>query len=224
MKHPIRLIVIFIVIIVFVLLITMKVSGQNNTETDANYESISTTKIEMQDRHNLTNESMDSTLPQSQPSTVIIIEEKIPEPELEPEPESDPAAYQEIADVITDDEIEMLARLCFLEAGNQSFEGQRAVIEVVFNRLLSDEFPNTLNDVVYAKNQFSPAHLIPSTTPTEVQYEVIETVLTDTNTILDRGVVFFSCGQYNDYLYAKIGDHYFCYSTKSYNLMKGTEQ
>lgn len=216
MKHPIRLIVIFIVIIVFVLLITMKVSGQNNTETDASYESISTTKIEMQDRHNLTNESMDSTLPQSKPSKIIIVEEKISEP--------DPAAYQEIADVITDDEIEMLVRLCFLEAGNQSFEGQRAVIEVVFNRLLSDEFPNTLNDVVYEKNQFSPAHLIPSTTPTEVQYKVIETVLTDTNTILDRGVVFFSCGQYNDYLYAKIGDHYFCYSTKSYNLMKGTEQ
>lgn len=153
------------------------------------------------------------------PPTMIYIEEETPEPEPEP------AAYQEIADVITDDEIEMLARLLFLEAGNQSIEGQRAVIEVVFNRLLSDEFPNTLNDVVYAENQFSPAHLIPSTTPTDEQYEVIQIVLTDTETVLDRGVVFFSRGQYNDYLYDKIGDHYFCYSTKSYqNKMKGTEQ
>lgn len=145
--------------------------------------------------------------------------------EPEPEPEPEPVAYQEIADVITDDEIEMLARLLFLEAGNQSIEGQRAVIEVVFNRLLSDEFPNTLNDVVYAENQFSPAHLISSTTPTDEQYEVIQIVLTDTETVLDHGVVFFSRGQYNDYLYDKIGDHYFCYSTKSYqNKMKGTEQ
>lgn len=140
-------------------------------------------------------------------------------------PDPEPAAYQEIADVITDDEIEMLARLLFLEAGNQQIEGQRAVIEVIFNRLLSDEFPNTLNEVVYAKNQFSPAHLISSTTPTEEQYEVIQIVLTDTETVLDRGVVFFSLGQYNDYLYDKIGDHYFCYSTNSYqNKMKGTEQ
>lgn len=143
--------------------------------------------------------------------------------ESEPELESEPAAYREIANTITEEEIETLARLLFLEAGNQSVDGQRAVIEVVFNRVLSDEFPNTINDVVYAKNQFSPAHLIPSTTPTEEQYEVIQIVLTNSETILDRGVVFFSRGQYNDYLFDKIGDHYFCYSTKSYeNKMKGT--
>lgn len=74
---------------------------------------------------------------------------------------------------------------------------------------------------MYAKNQFSPAHLIPYTTPTEQQYEIIDMVLTDTETILDYGVVFFSRGQYNEFLYDKIGDHYFCYSTKSYK-MKGT--
>lgn len=143
--------------------------------------------------------------------------------EPEPELEFEPAAYQEIANTITEEEIETLARLLFLEAGNQSVDGQRAVIEVVFNRVLSDEFPNTINDVVYAKNQFSPAHLIPSTTPTEEQYEVIQIVLTNSETVLDRGVVFFSRGQYNDYLFDKIGDHYFCYSTKSYeNKMKGT--
>ena len=148
--------------------------------------------------------STDFVVEQTSPQTHIDIEEQIP------------AAYHEIADIITDDEIEMLARLLYLEARNQSEEGQRAVIEVVFNRVLSDEFPNTIHGVVYAPNQFSPAHLIPTTTPTEVQYEIVQKVLTDTETVLDRGVVFFSRKQYNDYLYEKIGDHYFCYSTKSY--------
>lgn len=220
MKHPIRLMLVVVVIIVLILLITTTVSSQNNTETNVDYDPICTTMTMVHYSPNPTNESMDSTVLQAPPPTTIYIKEETPEPEPEPEP----AAYQEIADVITDDEIEMLARLLFLEAGNQSIEGQRAVIEVVFNRLLSDEFPNTLNDVVYAENQFSPAHLIPSTTPTDEQYEVIQIVLTDTETVLDRGVVFFSRGQYNDYLYDKIGDHYFCYSTKSYQNMKGTEQ
>ena len=94
--------------------------------------------------------------------------EKISDPTIMPvEQTPEPAAYQEIAEIITQEEIEILARLLYLEAGNQSIDGQRTVIEVVFNRVLSDEFPNTIKEVVYAKNQFSPAHLIPYTTPTE---------------------------------------------------------
>lgn len=219
MKYPIRMMFVVVVIIILILLIITTVSSQNNTKTNVNYDPICTTMTMMCCSPNPTNRSMSSTVLQVTPPSKIYIEEETLELETER------AAYQEIADVITDDEIEMLARLLFLEARNQSIEGQRAVIEVVFNRLLSDEFPNTLHDVVYAKNQFSPAHLIPSTTPTEEQYKVIQIVLTDTETVLDRGVVFFSRGQYNDYLYDKIGDHYFCYSTKSYqNKKKGTEQ
>ena len=169
--------------------------------------------IEGQSRMNAV-EYNDFIVEQTGEQTPIYIEEQVQE--------QIPAAYQEIAEVITDDEIEMLARLLYLEARNQSEEGQRAVIEVVFNRVLSDEFPNTIHGVVYAKNQFSPAHLISTTTPTEVQYEIVHKVLTDPEAVLDRGVVFFSRKQYNDYIYEKIGDHYFCYSTKSYQAkMKG---
>ena len=219
MKYSIRLILFNAVILALVLMITTTISDRDETETKANYKPPYTTMVMVLYSPNLTNESMDSIAQQALSQTQIYTEEQHLEPETEP------AAYQEIAEVITDDEIEMLARLLYLEARNQPIEGQRAVIEVVFNRLLSDEFQDTLYDVVYAKNQFSPARLISSTTPTEEQYEVIQIVLTDTETILDRGVVFFSRGQYNDYLFDKIGDHYFCYSTKSYqNKMKGTEQ
>lgn len=214
MKHPIKLILSVIVTILLIFAIAITVIGQSKTETNVDYEPIYSTMTMVYFSSNPTNESMDFAIQQAPPPTPIYVEEFS---------KSEPAAYQEIANTITEEEIETLARLLFLEAGNQSVDGQRAVIEVVFNRVLSDEFPNTINDVVYAKNQFSPAHLIPSTTPTEEQYEVIQIVLTNSETVLDRGVVFFSRGQYNDYLFDKIGDHYFCYSTKSYeNKMKGT--
>lgn len=164
------------------------------------------------------NDEPQLVLPRAEITAEFIEENAVSQTELrsEPKPEPKPAAYQEITDTITEEEIEILARLVFLEARNQPEEGQRAVVEVVFNRVLSDEFPDTIKEVVFAKNQFSPAHLIPHTTPTEEQYEIVQTVLTDTGTVLDRGVVFFSRGPYNDYLYDKIGEHYFCYSAKSY--------
>lgn len=104
-------------IVILILLITTTVSSQNNTETNVDYDPICTTMTMVHYSSNPTNESMDSTVLQAHQPTMIYIEEETSEPEPEP------AAYQEIADVITDDEIEMLARLLFLEAGNQSIEG-----------------------------------------------------------------------------------------------------
>lgn len=135
---------------------------------------------------------------------------------------SDPLPfYYTIASQITEAERETLARLVFLEARNQSFLGQKAVVEVVFNRVLSDEFPNSIDEVIYQKNQFSPAEYIPTVTPSQIQYDVVNEVLTEIYPVLNSGVLFFSTEQYNDYLYEHIGDHYFCYSTKSYELQKG---
>lgn len=75
--------------------------------------------------------------------------------------------YTTIANHITEKERETLARLVYLEARGQSYLGQKAVVEVVLNRVLSDEFPNTIDDVIYQKNQFSPAKYIETTTPTQ---------------------------------------------------------
>ena len=57
----------------------------------------------------------------------------------------------------TNDEVNLLAALVYCEAGNQSYEGKLAVANVVLNRLNSSQFPNTIKDVIYQKNQFSPA-------------------------------------------------------------------
>lgn len=51
----------------------------------------------------------------------------------------------------------LLAALIQCEAGNQPYEGQLAVGAVVMNRVRSGGYPNTVNGVIYASGQFTPA-------------------------------------------------------------------
>lgn len=51
----------------------------------------------------------------------------------------------------------LLACIVYCESGNQSYEGQLAVANVVLNRVKSPLFPNTVSEVVYQRGQFTPA-------------------------------------------------------------------
>lgn len=53
-------------------------------------------------------------------------------------------------------ERDLLERLVEAEAGGEPYEGKLAVATVVINRLNSKKFPNTIREVIYQKNQFSP--------------------------------------------------------------------
>ena len=57
---------------------------------------------------------------------------------------------------ITENERKLLLKLVFCEANTESIECQMAVIQVVFNRVAHDAFPNNIHDVLYEKHQFSP--------------------------------------------------------------------
>lgn len=132
------------------------------------------------------------------------------EPEPTPEQTETTSRYDGIQ--ITDDDVETLARLVWLEARGEPFEGQVAVVEVVLNRILSTSFPDTVEEVVYQRDpvQFSPAALIPSTIPGEEQYRAVETAITAAEPITDADVVYFSTGPQNDRVFKIIGNHYFC--------------
>ncbi len=56
----------------------------------------------------------------------------------------------------TQEELDLLARLIYFEARGECYEGQVAVGAVVMNRLNASGFPNTIEGVIYQKNQFSP--------------------------------------------------------------------
>lgn len=92
---------------------------------------------------------------------------------------------------MTDEELAELAAVVFLEAGNQSAEGQQAVVEVVFNRVLHSAFPGTVHDVLHQGEggdvpQFSTIYAVSTATPTQAQYDAINGALYG-DTILDGG-------------------------------------
>ena len=61
-----------------------------------------------------------------------------------------------LPETVSDEEKELMARLVNAEARGESYEGKVAVATVVLNRVDSPQFPDTITEVIYAKNQFSP--------------------------------------------------------------------
>ena len=59
---------------------------------------------------------------------------------------------EEILEEIRDGEIELLALVIYAEAGNQDELGKRYVADVVMNRVNSEYFPDTVEEVVYQRN------------------------------------------------------------------------
>ena len=60
----------------------------------------------------------------------------------------------------TENELETLVTLAYLEAGGESNEIIRCIVEVVFNRLQSGIWGETLTEVIYAAGEFDPAPYI----------------------------------------------------------------
>ena len=89
-----------------------------------------------------------------------------------------------------------LATLVYLESGTESFECQKAIASVVIHRMQNDDL--TLQEVIYAKNQFSPAYLIAQSEPSESTLQAVREVLQDGPTIPNY-VTFFRADYYHDW-------------------------
>lgn len=129
------------------------------------------------------------------------------------EPTKVQAAKTETENVIeaSSDEIKLLAALIFCEAGNQSYRGKLAVANVVINRVLDDRFPNTIEEVIYQKYQFSPvgngalAKALKSDIPSKCKKAAKAAIAGENNV---EGYYFFTAKKYSN-ANLKIGDHYF---------------
>ena len=88
---------------------------------------------------------------------VVTEEDKVVEEieEINDDPTLAKSRYADTIDGLTDYEKDLICRIAFREAGNQSEEGKRAVIEVILNRLNSDVWPNTVEGVLSQSHQFS---------------------------------------------------------------------
>lgn len=130
---------------------------------------------------------------------VYIVEEEVP---LSP--------YVGVIDNLTEEEKDILLKITFAEAGNQSMEGQRAVIEVILNRILSEDFPNNLVDVLSQDGQFATWKYHKNVTYNEEQELALALVYSEVPILSCMDYVFFAKSRYNyanDYV--QIGDHWF---------------
>ena len=74
-------------------------------------------------------------------------------------------------------DVDLLNRLVESEAGSEPYDGKIAVVNVVINRIKSDEYPNTINDVIYQPNQFEVVSL--GTIYSEIPSEETKRAVTD---------------------------------------------
>lgn len=103
---------------------------------------------------------------------------------------------EEIAEEIRFGEMELIAQLVMAEAGNQDLTGKRYVVDVVLNRVDSDEFPDTVEEVIFQQNQFSVidngAFDEAGWTVTEECYEAVKLEYEER---LNYDILYFSRGQ-----------------------------
>ena len=117
--------------------------------------------------------------------------------------------YYDLIESLTDDEKYLIYQITFLEAGNQSIDGQRAVIEVILNRVLSDKYPDTVEGVLSQSGQFTTWSCRTCKSHNEEQEDALELVYTEAP-VLTLDYLMFSRGKFSwGKNYIKIGNHWF---------------
>ncbi len=112
---------------------------------------------------------------------------------------------------LTWEEIQLIAKVVWVEARGECNEGQQAVAEVILNRLASGDFPDNLRDVIYGENQFRSAEFLKDAQPYQLQYEMIENALYGPY-VLPEDVFYFATTAKTNKVWGKIGGHIFCYA------------
>lgn len=121
--------------------------------------------------------------------------------------------YQQVAKNISAEEDEVLKIILACEAQTEGLTGEMAVVEVIFNRVLSDKWPNSIYGVLSQKGQFATWKYRnhPYNVPTELESDAIAEVAdSSTNILPAMDYVYFAtypCSWMHDVV--KIGNHYF---------------
>lgn len=110
----------------------------------------------------------------------------------------------------SDEEIDLVSLITMAEAESESDKGKRLVIDTILNRVDSEYFPDTIEDVVYQKNQYScvlSGRLDRCYVQEDIRRLVIEEMIDRT----DSEVIFFRLDDYPIYgspMFIE-GNHYF---------------
>ena len=96
-----------------------------------------------------------------------------------------------------------IARVVEAEAGNQCDYGKKLVADTILNRLDSDDFPDTIVDVLQQKNQYADGIIASD--------ETIRIVMDEYVNRTNYDVLYFRTERYHSFAenFHKVGDHYF---------------
>lgn len=141
------------------------------------------------------------------------------------EPEKTDIFYQYISDLEDDeivevtkpeqlysnDEIELIGLVVMAEAEGEPELGKRLVVDTILNRVDSPDFPNTIKEVIFQKNQFT------CTTNGRLERvctneDILELVCDEMEVRESEEVLYFTAGRYGSYgtPHVQIENHFFC--------------
>lgn len=150
----------------------------------------------------------EAVFPQESVPVAVVSDEPMPEV---------PAPVERYAGItMTEAERDEMAAIIYLEARGEPAEGQQAVAEVILNRVIHQDFPDSVHEVLHqgegtAVPQFSTIAMLEIAAPTQEQYDAIDAALYGPSILPDE-VVFFSRAGENDRVWGTIGGHVFCYA------------
>lgn len=121
---------------------------------------------------------------------------------------------EELEDERYYDSLELLAICVEAEAGNQSLDGKRMVVDVILNRVDDPDWPDTIEEVLsdpYEFASFWDGGMDRVWEPSEETFRAVRMELEERSW---PGLRYFTAGGYSEYgtPWKKVGDHYF--STK----------
>ncbi|WP_096199885.1 cell wall hydrolase [Bacillus sp. FJAT-45350] len=94
---------------------------------------------------------------------------------------------------LSEKEIDLVARIVRAEAQTEPFEGKVAVANVVLNRVESDQFPDTVEEVIYQPRQFQPVANGQVNRPAdEESIEAVEAALTGMGEVSEDTLFFYN--------------------------------
>lgn len=117
---------------------------------------------------------------------------------------------EESEEILSREEIELIALVTMAEAEAEPVEGQRLVIDTILNRVDSPYFPNTVYDVVYQPHQFT-SMTNGRVDRCYIRDDLVDLVREELDDRYNSEVVFFRTTRYSDYgtPMFQVGDHYF---------------
>ncbi|MCM1363435.1 MAG: cell wall hydrolase [Ruminococcus sp.] len=135
------------------------------------------------------------------------------ETEAEPEPVTEQFHFIEYTEpkmTLSVEEIELIALVTMAEAEGECEFGKRLVIDTILNRMKSDKWPDTVNEVVYQPNQFTSMWNGRSNR-CDVSDYICDLVREELESQVSYAVVYFTAGAFGKYgtpLF-QVGNHYF---------------